>query len=117
MAVFAETLFFPFFQPSPRYSVTLPPGVEAGQTIHVAAPDGKVNAIVVPPGMGPGSTFTVEFEREPEIALGSAPMAHAMAIPESTNHYENLPVGATTPAAPHRPDDGFASGFGQNTRY
>jgi len=46
----------------PQYiSVTLPPGVEAGDTIHVRAPDGRMNAISVPAGMGPGSTFTVEF--------------------------------------------------------
>lgn len=42
-------------------TVTLPSGVEAGQTIHVQAPDGRMNAIVIPPGFGPGSTFTVEF--------------------------------------------------------
>eukprot|EP00804_Cyclotella_cryptica_P024237 CCRYP_013264-RA/>CCRYP_013264-RA protein AED:0.20 eAED:0.21 QI:165/0/0.5/1/1/1/2/0/167 len=29
--------------------------------IHVRAPDGRLNAITVPEGMGPGSTFTVEF--------------------------------------------------------
>ena len=103
-------------------TVTLPPGVVAGQTIHVAAPDGTQNAIVIPAGMGPGSTFTVEFEREPEIALGTA-TTPAEAIPASTtSNYESLPVGqsvpvgATTPAAPQRPDDGFASGFG-NSRY
>lgn len=45
-----------------RYiSVTLPPGVNAGDIIHVKAPDGRINAITVPEGMGPGSTFTVEF--------------------------------------------------------
>ena len=41
--------------------VTLPPGVNAGDVIHVKAPDGRLNAITVPDGMGPGSTFTVEF--------------------------------------------------------
>ncbi len=41
--------------------VTLPSGVNAGDVIHVKAPDGRMNAIVVPEGMGPGSTFTVEF--------------------------------------------------------
>ena len=41
--------------------VTLPDGVQAGDIIHVKAPDGRLNAITVPEGMGPGSTFTVEF--------------------------------------------------------
>ena len=44
-----------------QYLVTLPPGVNAGDVIHVKAPDGRMNAITVPEGMGPGSTFTVEF--------------------------------------------------------
>jgi hypothetical protein len=35
-------------------SVTLPDGVSEGQTIHVQAPDGQLNAIVIPPGFGPG---------------------------------------------------------------
>lgn len=42
-------------------SVTLPDGVQSGDIIHVRAPDGRMNAISVPEGMGPGSTFTVEF--------------------------------------------------------
>ncbi len=44
-----------------RAQVTLPSGVHGGDVIHVKAPDGRINAIVVPMGMGPGSTFTVEF--------------------------------------------------------
>jgi hypothetical protein len=39
--------------------VTLPNGVTAGETIHVQAPDGKINAIVVPPGFGPGYVLVV----------------------------------------------------------
>ena len=42
-------------------AVTLPSGVHGGDVIHVKAPDGRINAIIVPMGMGPGSTFTVEF--------------------------------------------------------
>ena len=45
-------------------SVTLPAGVNSGDVIHVHAPDGRLNAITVPPGMGPGSTFTVEFAND-----------------------------------------------------
>ena len=44
--------------------MTLPPGVQSGDVIHVRAPDGALNAITVPAGMGPGSTFTVEFSRD-----------------------------------------------------
>lgn len=47
-------------------SVTLPPNVHPGDIIHVRAPDGRMNAITVPPGMGPGSTFTVEFSDDPQ---------------------------------------------------
>jgi hypothetical protein len=67
------------------HSVTLPSGVEAGQTIHVQAPDGRLNAIVIPPGFGPGSTFTVEF----------------------------APEDVPPPPKPEIPDsgDGFAAGF------
>ena len=45
-------------------SVTLPANVHAGDVIHVKAPDGRLNAITVPQGMGPGSTFTVEFSAD-----------------------------------------------------
>jgi hypothetical protein len=50
-----------------KISVTLPPGVNAGDVIHVRAPDGRLNAITVPPGMGPGSTFTVEFSPDTPV--------------------------------------------------
>ncbi|KAG7359758.1 hypothetical protein IV203_034856 [Nitzschia inconspicua] len=49
----------------PEYiQVTLPPGVHAGQKIQVAAPDGRLNEIIIPDGFGPGMTFTVEFADE-----------------------------------------------------
>jgi hypothetical protein len=50
----------------PEYiQVTLPAGVYAGQTIQVAAPDGRRNEIIVPDGFGPGMSFTVEFADSP----------------------------------------------------
>ena len=86
-------------------SVTLPEGVHAGQTIHVQAPDGKINEIVVPQGFGPGSTFTVEFAEEdqkpPEMPYKPAPQQSS---------YPTAPV-APSPAANPNHDDGFASGF------
>ena len=46
---------------TPILLVTIPDGVKAGQTIHVQAPDGRLNAVIVPDGFGPGDVFTVEF--------------------------------------------------------
>lgn len=44
-----------------KVEVTVPPGVEPGEAIRVQAPDGRVNEVVVPNGMGVGSTFYVEL--------------------------------------------------------
>eukprot|EP00542_Grammatophora_oceanica_P010776 CAMPEP_0194044312 /NCGR_PEP_ID=MMETSP0009_2-20130614/15808_1 /TAXON_ID=210454 /ORGANISM="Grammatophora oceanica, Strain CCMP 410" /LENGTH=178 /DNA_ID=CAMNT_0038688809 /DNA_START=105 /DNA_END=641 /DNA_ORIENTATION=+ len=83
--------------------VTLPAGVNPGDTIHVQAPSGATNAIIVPEGMYAGSTFTVEFDDAPP--------------PASFGKDEEIdltqPATATaTPIAPanNRPDD-FVSGF------
>ena len=84
--------------------VTLPDGVKAGQTIHVQAPDGQVNAIVVPEGFGPGSTFTVEFASEET----SPPP------PSKVEPHQNQSAGQPPPPPPaqgNTGDDGFASGF------
>jgi hypothetical protein len=80
----------------------LPAGVHAGQKIHVQAPDGGVNEIMVPDGFGPGSTFTVEFaESEKEVSVPS----------QST--YPTAPATATATANSYGNDgdDGFATGF------
>jgi hypothetical protein len=87
-----------------NHAVTLPAGVEPGQTIHVQAPDGRLNAIVIPPGFGPGSTFTVEFAPdEAAPAKTSAPTPSVYATP--TAHAEA--ADASSAAV----DDGFAAGF------
>jgi hypothetical protein len=84
---------------SPRCTiVTLPSGVSSGQTIHVQAPDGQVNAIVIPAGFGPGSTFTVEFAPEGE----TSPQCKTNAVPPSSGQTQNTSTG----------DDGFATSFG-----
>lgn len=97
-------------------SVTLPAGVNPGDTIHVQAPDGRLNAIVVPSGMYAGSTFTVQFETGPTAVAPSK--------------FENPPIAASAPAEPEfsfgaEPEialaqpaaqDDFASGFGSNNR-
>lgn len=78
----------------PLFLVTLPANVNPGDVIHVKNQKGQINAIVVPDGMGPGSTFTVEFD------TGDAPMAEeeiAVAVPEpeisvSASQYPSAPV-------------------------
>jgi hypothetical protein len=97
-------------------TVTLPPGVASGDIIHVKAPDGRLNAIVIPEGMGPGSTFTVEFANndsappptnmapgifvptviaEPEVETGVLPPAFSYA-----NYNNNNNNGAMSEQAP-----------------
>jgi hypothetical protein len=117
--------------------VTLPSGVYGGQTIQVAAPDGRRNEIVVPDGFGPGMTFTVEFvdgpppstkysKYEEQPAYGETTTAAysnmtpyvPYVTPSSgtatapTNYYSSPatnPVPATSTGRTQ--DDGFASGF------
>jgi hypothetical protein len=126
----------------PEYiQVTLPDGVYGGQKIQVAAPDGRLNEIIVPTGFGPGSTFTVEFADGPPPA--GPPPSKVDEVPSSspyiptytpyvtnnnsssnnnnnninsnrnTNHYPTAPATAQAIAATTGPthDDGFASGF------
>mmetsp|Transcript_15400 Transcript_15400/g.22684 ORF Transcript_15400/g.22684 Transcript_15400/m.22684 type:complete len:166 (-) Transcript_15400:27-524(-) len=71
-------------------SVTIPEGVEPGETIHVAAPDGRRIAVIVPAGMRVGSTFTVEF------ASGSPPYQY-YAPPAPKPHYD-IPVATAVPS-------------------
>lgn len=83
----------------------MPNNVHAGDKIHVQAPDGRLNEIVVPQGFGPGATFTVEFADAPppkkeESFPYTAPVAEATAEPISYNHQNNSNY-----------DDGFATGF------
>ena len=82
--------------------MTLPAGVNGGDKIHVQAPDGRLNEIIVPYGFGPGSTFTVEFADGPPPT--PAPTSYAppiaAATPERTVYNNNNDF-----------DDGFASGF------
>lgn len=95
----------------PEYiQITLPEGVKSGQKIQVAAPDGRLNEIIIPEGFGPGSTFTVEF-------------ADSDPSPSRTNKSESYGYAPTTAATSTTPppqsaandvDDGFASGFGNS---
>ncbi|KAI2494440.1 hypothetical protein MHU86_20086 [Fragilaria crotonensis] len=99
-------------------SVTLPSGVNPGDTIHVQAPDGRLNAIIVPPGMYAGSTFTVQFD------AGPPPVAPP---PATAYKYENPPVAPSAPVDIYEPagtsgassnggPDDFVSGFGNSGR-
>jgi hypothetical protein len=122
----------------PEYiQVTLPPGVYAGQTIQVAAPDGRLNEIVIPDGFGPGMTFTVEFAdgpppsqkmEEPTYATtgttnftpGYTPnfTPYVQTGNNNNNNYSApapaaaaIPMGAPATTTGPTQDDGFASGF------
>jgi hypothetical protein len=92
-----------------RYiSVTLPSNVHAGDVIHVHAPDGRLNAVTVPEGMGPGSTFTVEFAPEPPAAvpIAEADLAPGVYVPtvvaemepvdNTNNNYDNNTNGGVS---------------------
>jgi hypothetical protein len=116
----------------PEYiQVTLPDGVYGGQKIQVAAPDGRLNEIVVPTGFGPGSTFTVEFADGPPPSKVQEVPSSSSYTPNYTpyvtntnndnnrnnnNYYSTAPAQATatttttTTTGPTQ-DDGFASGF------
>ena len=98
--------------------VTLPEGVRPGDTIHVQSPDGRLNAIVVPDGMFPGSTFTVEFASAPKPPPTSVPAATGAAASTAVsddfvsgfnNPYSSAPRAA--PAAPAGGGGGFVAGF------
>jgi hypothetical protein len=78
--------------------VTLPDGVSPGDVIHVRAPDGRLNAITVPEGMGPSSTFTVEFADDvpapPEENLTPGVyVPTVMAQPEEISGGASAPTG------------------------
>lgn len=108
-------------------TVTLPNNVHGGDKIHVRAPDGRLNEIIVPQGFGPGSTFTVEFADAPPPktdTLYHAPVAQATPatspMPYTPYTPYTAPVAHATPAAvPYgnhqnhsgQNDDGFATGF------
>ena len=100
-------------------SVTLPANVHAGDAIHVQAPDGRLNEIVVPDGFGPGSTFTVEFADTPPPAPSSSagnsyvPTTTPYVPPVATATQAEVPPPAQNPSYGNNnsADDGFASGF------
>uniref|UniRef100_A0A7S4A9U4 Uncharacterized protein n=1 Tax=Pseudo-nitzschia australis TaxID=44445 RepID=A0A7S4A9U4_9STRA len=95
----------------PEYiQVTLPQGVHAGQTIRVAAPDGRLNEITIPQGFGPGSTFTVEFAppgAQPPQQSKQDSYGYGSAAPTATA----APAQAIPPPQQNDYDDGFATGF------
>jgi hypothetical protein len=98
-----------------RFVVTLPSNVHGGDKIHVQAPDGRLNEIIVPNGFGPGSKFTVEFADAPPpkkvltpYVSYAAPVAQATTQPTVNSAVSNNYQASSRPADY---DDGFASGF------
>jgi len=114
--------------PESQYvQVVLPANVESGQKIHVRAPDGRINEIIVPSGFGPGSVFTVEFapasqaptnpsyeSNNSSMQSNKIPEAQAAAMnntrPTSGN-YSSAPQYGASNTNKTSGDDGFASGF------
>jgi hypothetical protein len=95
--------------------------VYAGQKIHVQAPSGALNEIVVPEGFGPGSTFTVEFADTPSNDYPTTyPTPPKQQLQQPCTSLSNYPTAAASPirndinhnntATPDN-DDGFATGF------
>ena len=109
--------------------VTLPAGVESGQKIHVQAPDGRVNEIIIPSGYGPGMSFTVEFApataapgyssmppnkvppHEAAAINNTRPSSSSYGNGNTTGGYGNGTTAAGVPPPINHADDGFASGF------
>mmetsp|Transcript_301 Transcript_301/g.483 ORF Transcript_301/g.483 Transcript_301/m.483 type:complete len:159 (-) Transcript_301:200-676(-) len=93
--------------------VTLPPGVTAGDIIHVKAPDGRLNAITVPHGMPSGSTFTVEFagdlppQPEEEDLTPGVYVPTVVAEIETGMPYDNSVVGGYNSSG-----YGYGGGYG-----
>ena len=84
--------------------------MNGGDKIHVQAPDGRLNEIIVPNGFGPGSTFTVEFADGPPPTPAPASYAPplAAATPERPAYNNNYNYNNNNN---NDGDDGFASGF------
>ncbi len=81
--------------------------MNAGDVIHVKAPDGRMNAIVVPEGMGPGSTFTVEFASDIPPEEKAYIMSPGVYVPTVVAEPEEADAGA--PASTYGPGD-YGSG-------
>jgi hypothetical protein len=49
----------------PKFQVVIPAGVSPGQSFHITLSDGKVFALMCPPGHGPGQTICFEIPEAP----------------------------------------------------
>jgi len=81
-----------------QVSATVPAGVSGGQTIHVAAPDGRVIAATVPSGIQAGSSFIVEI---PPITTinNSSGLSATYAAEQSTLAPQPVALPSDTPLA------------------
>ena len=81
-----------------QVSATVPAGISGGQTIHVAAPDGRVIAAAVPAGMQAGSSFIVEFPPATSTTSGDSKRQSATnTVQQST--MDLAPLRSDTPSA------------------
>lgn len=96
-----------------RFEITIPPGVNGGDKITVAVPDGRQMQITIPPGMGPGQ----------KLQVAAPPPAQSMPMPvaaaQSTANAQKLrpppTAGASNraksvPTAPNSARPSFLNG-------
>jgi len=83
--------------------VTIPPGIYAGQLIHVAAPDGRKIQATVPSGMQPGQSFRVSL---PALSTKTVGAASSQAIAEEANPLKRrIPPPSMADATPASSSD------------
>eukprot|EP00631_Chrysoreinhardia_giraudii_P005264 CAMPEP_0197413866 /NCGR_PEP_ID=MMETSP1170-20131217/666_1 /TAXON_ID=54406 /ORGANISM="Sarcinochrysis sp, Strain CCMP770" /LENGTH=269 /DNA_ID=CAMNT_0042940517 /DNA_START=46 /DNA_END=857 /DNA_ORIENTATION=+ len=97
-----------------RVAVTVPPGVQPGQSIRVAKPDGTTFDAVVPAGCAPGSTFYVDASLSSSSSSSSSPRM-AKAPPASSSSARRAVGPATSSSSSSRPSSSSSSSSGPSS--
>lgn len=71
--------------------LTVPPGVQPGQTMQFQTPEGEVMSVQVPPGVPPGGSFVFTVPDASSVPMGIRPSA--------TSQSGSVPMGAPLTAA------------------